>query len=147
MSLDVSLYKNTQQDLIKWEERKQKSLDEAGSMVGLIPLINEYYEDRKPSEENSYIYDANITHNLTTMADKAGVYKHLWRPEELGISVSKDLIEPLTKGLAKLESNPAYYKQFDAANGWGVYDDFVPWVRKYLAACIENPEAIIHISR
>ena len=26
--------------------------------------------------------DKNITHNLTEMADKAGIYKCLWRPDE-----------------------------------------------------------------
>lgn len=26
---------------------------------------------------NELVYDANITHNLNTMADKAGIYYHL----------------------------------------------------------------------
>ena len=31
-------------------------------------------------------YSANITHNLGKMAEEAGIYKHLWRPEEIGIT-------------------------------------------------------------
>ena len=27
------------------------------------------------------LYSANITHNLTGMADAAGIYMHLWRPQ------------------------------------------------------------------
>lgn len=27
------------------------------------------------------IFSANITHNLNAMAEAAGIYKHLWRPE------------------------------------------------------------------
>ena len=29
------------------------------------------------------LFDANITHNLGEMADKAGIYDVLWYPEEL----------------------------------------------------------------
>jgi len=32
-------------------------------------------------------------------------------------------------------------------NGWGLYEDFVPWIERYLAACEEYPEAIIRVSR
>lgn len=53
-------------------------------------------------DNGNEVYDANITHNLNTMAEEAGIYKHLWRPEELGITKAKDLIEPLAEGLAKM---------------------------------------------
>src|SRR6266496_3980933 len=45
------------------------------------------------------LYWRNITHNLNTMADAAGIYKHLWRPEELGITKAGELIAPLAAGL------------------------------------------------
>lgn len=93
------------------------------------------------------LYWANITHNLTTLASEAGIYKCLWQPEEVEITKAKQLIKPLSKGLQKMKDDPIYYKQFDAKNGWGTYDDFVPWVEKYLNACIANPEAIIEVSR
>lgn len=39
------------------------------------------------------IYEDSITHNLNKMADCAGIYQHLWRPEEIGISCkAQDLI-------------------------------------------------------
>ena len=34
----------------EWEERKAKSIEEAGEMKGLIPIIEEYYEKYKPKE-------------------------------------------------------------------------------------------------
>ena len=92
-------------------------------------------------------YTANITHNLGEMAEKAGIYYHLWRPEEIGIATAKELIEPLVEGLKKLKDNPAYYKQFNSPNGWGVYENFVPFVEKYLEACKEYPNSIIEVSR
>lgn len=93
------------------------------------------------------VYESNITHNLGKMASEAGIYKHLWRPEELNISLAKDLIEPLEQGLALLKANPRRFKNYDSPNGWGTYKDFVPFVEKYLAACRENPDATITVHR
>jgi len=97
--------------------------------------------------ENITVFDSNITHNLNTMADKAGIYYHCWRPEELNISKASDIIKPLKDGLDRLNKDPEYFKQFNAKNGWGLYDHFVPWVEEYLNACIQYPNATISISR
>lgn len=93
------------------------------------------------------VYEANITHNLNKMADAAGIYEYLWRPDELGINCAALLIVPLMKGLEKLKADPEYYKTFDSPNGWGLYVHFVPFVERYLAACIENAAARISVSR
>jgi hypothetical protein len=98
-------------------------------------------------DESNEVYSANITHNLTEMADAAGIYKALWRPEEIGITQAKQLIEPLTKGLKKLKKSPEKYKKFDSPNGWGLYIHFVPFVENYLKACIENPESYVEVWR
>ena len=93
------------------------------------------------------VYDCNITHNLTKMADAAGLYIPLWRPEECGVKLAKDLIEPLTKGIALMKEDPLKFKEFDAPNGWGLYEHFLPWLEKLLTACQEHPEACVEISR
>lgn len=93
------------------------------------------------------VYDSNITHNLGKMAEAAGIYQALWRPEEIGITKAEQLIAPLTEGLTKLKADPAKYEAFNAPNGWGVYEHFVPFVEQYLAACVGNPDADIHVSR
>lgn len=80
------------------------------------------------------------------MADKCGIYQHLWHPDELGILIAEQLIEPLSKGLLDMEERPDYYKQFNSPNYWGTYEQFIPWIRKYLAACKEFPESIVHTS-
>lgn len=38
--------------------------------------------------ERPCLYDANITHNLNRMADEAGIYEHVWRPEEIGVTTA-----------------------------------------------------------
>ena len=97
--------------------------------------------------EKFELYWGNITHNLGKMAHEAGIYKHLWRPEELGLTKAGQLIDGLKLGLSDLKTRPDYFKQFDAENGWGLYEHFVPFVQKYLDACILYPESEIRVSR
>jgi hypothetical protein len=93
------------------------------------------------------VYESNITHNLNRMAEAAEIYKHLWRPEEIGVTKARQLIEPLREGLRRLRYDPTFFKTFNASNGWGLYEHFVPWVAEYLAACEEFPEADVSASR
>lgn len=119
-------------------------------------ISREEWNDRNPGREpcvleqqneSRMVYDSNITHNLTAMASAAGIYKHLWRPEEIGITTAVQLIEPLREGLAKLKADPQKYETFNAPNGWGMYEHFVPFVEQYLAACEEYPDASVSVSR
>ena len=93
------------------------------------------------------VYDSNITHNLNSMAEAAGIYKQVWRPEECGIERAEQLIEPLRAGIALLQSDPERFEQFNASNGWGLYEHFVPWLQRYLSACEDNPKAKVSVSR
>lgn len=92
-------------------------------------------------------FDVNITHNLGKMAREAGVYYALWRPEEKGYVRAKEIVEILEKGLEDLKRRPRHFKKFDAPNGWGTYEHFVPFVEECLAACKKHPSAIIGVSR
>lgn len=113
------------------------------------------------------VYDANITHNLGVMANAAGIYEALWRPHRLkpdynlpegeheaeyefeknNPTLAGDIIPLLEKGLADLKARPEHYEQFNAENGWGTYEHFVPFVEQYLEACKEYPDALIEVSR
>jgi len=103
--------------------------------------------DYKKDNNDIEVFSANITHNLGTMADKAGIYYALWRPEEIKAKKAKDVVEILEKGLKKLKAKPAYYKKFNSSNGWGMYKHFVPFVEEILEACKKYPNAKIYISR
>lgn len=99
------------------------------------------------AEETNEVYSANITHNLVAMASEAGIYEHLWRPEEIGITKAAQLVDPLRAGLALMKSDPPRFEKHNAKNRWGIYEDFVPWVEQYLAACEANPTANVRVSR
>ena len=112
------------------------------------------------------VYDSNITHNLTNMAEKAGLYEALWRPyrlkggyinpedykvdgdiEDSTVMTSDDISPILEEGLKKLKKKPKYFSKFNPSNGWGTYNDFVIFVEKYLDACKKYPNSIIEVWR
>lgn len=93
------------------------------------------------------VFEANITHNLNDMADEAGIYKILWRPDENGFTKAGQIIDPLKAGIALMKSDPLRFQKLNAENGWGTYADFLPWLERYLEACEANPDADISVSR
>jgi len=97
--------------------------------------------------EGREVYSANITHNLNRMADEAGVYACCWRPEENGIKTASQMIEPLESGIALMKADPSRFEKFNPNNGWGSYENFLPWLENYLAACRSNPNARVRASR
>jgi len=97
--------------------------------------------------EHFVIFSENITHNLSTMAEKAGIYRALWRPDELYLANAGNLISYLEDGLRRLEGDPEYYRTFDPENGWGKYENLVNFVREYLKACRKYPKAQVDADR
>jgi hypothetical protein len=118
------------------------------------------------SKEPNCLYSANITHNLGNMATASNLYEAIWRPYRLKKGYKKEwdreseynfekkttvhaseLIKIIDKGLKDLQSRPEHFKQFDAPNGWGLYENFVPFVKEYLDACKKYPDAVVIVSR
>lgn len=91
------------------------------------------------------VFDANITHNLGRMAEEAGIYKALWRPDDIGLKKAVDLIPLLRAGLDRLREDPEHFKMFNPENGWGDYEGLVRFTARYLAACEEYPEASVKV--
>ena len=98
------------------------------------------------SEDNN-VFSNNITHNLGSMAGAAGVYKALWRPEEVGVKQAKQLVPLLKDGLAVLQSDPEKFKKLNPDNGWGDYDGLCNFVAAYLEACMRHPDAEVSVWR
>ena len=96
------------------------------------------------------LFSANITSNLWEMASAAGIYNALWQPygltEDGSFLTAGELIPLLENGLKLLKQDPSYYRQFDSPNGWGLYDNFVPFVEKVLDACKQHPKATVKTS-
>ncbi len=93
------------------------------------------------------VFSANITHNLSSMADAVDLYPCVWRPDEIGIKSAGEIIPKLSAGINILKSNPNHYRTYEPENGWGLYNDFIPWLERYLEACKQYPDATIRVSR
>lgn len=151
MSLDVYLDVNTP---VSKTSSDRIFIRENGSRV---ELSREEWDQRFPGREpvtfrdedetTTRVYQANITHNLNRMADAAGIYKPLWRPDEIGITRAEELIQPLSSGLDALKSDPERFKQLNPENGWGTYEGLVQFVENYLEACRQNPQATVSVWR
>lgn len=101
----------------------------------------------KPSKSTEVLYTSNITHNLSGMADAAGLYDVLWRPDERFYTHAKQLIPPLKSGLARLKAHAADYTAMNPKNGWGKYEYLVDFVENYLQACKSYPKSYVIASR
>lgn len=98
-------------------------------------------------DSDDEVFSANITHNLSKMADEAGLYECLWRPDEIGVTHARQLIGRLYAGLCALESDSERFAKLNPKNGWGDYNGLVEFVANYLAACRQWPDAAVYVSR
>lgn len=135
MSLDVSLTTDTDTFGPAADLLDENGFPEAATWL------------RSQAQTSISLFEGNITHNLNEMADAAGIRQHLWRPEAVGITHARQLIEPLRQGLERLKAEPAKFKALNPANGWGDYGGLVKFVERYLAACLENPNALVSANR
>jgi hypothetical protein len=139
MSLDIQFFKNDI-DFRKIREDIDTLYETLRSTQDKIEQLEDDYEDATLST-------FNITHNLNKMAEAVGLYEVLWRPEEIGITIASQMIEPLEKGLKELEANPDKYKAYNPPNGWGNYEVFVSFCKSVLQKCREYPDAVIEAAR
>jgi hypothetical protein len=121
-----------------------------------VEISREEWDRRNPGQEpvamlqddiTTEVYTANVTHNLGKMAREAGIYTQLWRPDEIGVTKARQLIEPLENGLKLLKAEPERFKALNPENGWGTYDGFVSFVEAYLNACRQWPESDVSVWR
>lgn len=148
MSLDVYLKTPSVENKPRWAifvrengATKEISLDDWNQRYpGTLPVLAKV-------EASNEVYHANITHNLNEMADAAGIYMCLWRPDEIGIEKASELEPLLYDGLHRLRSDPDKYTAHNPGNGWGTYEGLVSFVECYWLACKNNPDAIVVVSR
>jgi hypothetical protein len=151
MSLDVSLMG---EEKIKKTPSSGIFVREGGQTIEISE--EEWYKrnpDREPvklkqqPEESNELYSANITHNLSPMAQAADLYSALWVPDEQGWTTARDITGMLTRGLKRLKADPEGFRKYNPDNGWGSYELLVRFVEDYLEACEKHPDATVEVSR
>lgn len=147
MSLDV---------YIKFKEPKMLNYNATHTACGsTMAMVDD-------GEELAEEWHSNVTHNMGKMADNVKItyydsddnclkdttlYCIVWRPEELNMSTTSDILEPLKDGINFMIDHRKHLLQFNPANGWGNYTHFLQWLIKYKEACEDNPDCKIEISR
>ncbi len=151
MSLDVYLISDKP---IKKPQTSGIFIRENGKTVEITEeRWRELHPDREPvrapacEDETNELYHDNITHNLAKMANAAGIYACLWRPDEIGITKAHQLLLPLNNGLTALRKAPMKFKKYNPENGWGDYEGLCEFVQGYLDACLLYRDAKVEVSR
>lgn len=106
--------------------------------------LNVYLKEIQPV----VVFEKHITHNLAQMADQIGVYKHLWRPDEIGIEKAGQLIQPLRDAIQIVRSDvEGRLRKFEPENKWGTRDYLLEFMNTLLDHCEEYPDAAYSVSR
>ena len=93
------------------------------------------------ADRDETIFEWSPTYNLSAMFREAFGGNGL--RDFSGLKAS-ECVDRLRTGLADMRARPDHYRQFDAANGWGVYGDtLLDCIEKFLAVCECNPNAIV----
>ena len=97
--------------------------------------------------EEDVVFEWNITHNLTKMAERAGCYMAVWRPFEVECFKASDISQILMDSIQGMVKNKEYMEVFNPENGWGDYDGLLRFLCEYASACYKHPDSMIWVSR
>jgi hypothetical protein len=139
MSLDIQLFKKG------FDIHKSRAEIDAAYIK--LQALKEALEQLEDEYEESMLSSHNISHNLNTMAEAAGLYDVLWNPESIGITTASQMIPLLEKGIKELIANPDKYKAFNPPNKFGSYENLVDFCNTVLQKCRENPDAVIEVGK
>jgi hypothetical protein len=87
----------------------------------------------------------NITHNVSGMWSKAGIYDAFYQSD--GWTITEPYLAMLRAGLAKFESEYKEFEKLNAANGWGKAENALPFLKKWIEICSANIGCRIRVSR
>lgn len=145
LTLEIKGKKTRKQKNIYIRENGQTKRISKEEWNKLHPGVEPVYCTQEKNDNE--VFQANITHNLATMARSSGLYEFLWQPESIMIDRARDLIAPLEMGLIFIEGNKKYLSQFNPMNKWGNYNTLLAFVKSYLSACKKYPNARVSVWR
>lgn len=94
------------------------------------------------NNNGEYVFSGNMTHNVTNMWAEAGVYSALYETNGMSAFTITNI---LAHGICDMMFYPEKYKAMDSPNGWGLYENALPFLTEIYKACLEYPEAKIEI--
>ena len=85
----------------------------------------------------------NITHNVSPMWVKAGVYDALYNSDRKDAG---EILETLREGKVDFIADLNEYEKLNPPNGWGTVKDAFGFLESVIALCEKHPKAKIWIS-
>ena len=92
------------------------------------------------------VWEGNITHNLAEMADRAGMYSAMWRPDELSYT-PRGALEDVRAGINLMLGDRKRFERLNPTNGWGNFDTLLEFACEYARALSRWPYATVKVSR
>lgn len=96
------------------------------------------------NRDGETFFDLNVTHNLTGMWSKAGIYDALYMSDG---QRAGDHLPALEKGLADMLLNKEDYELLNPPNGWGNYEGAVRFLQSVIEGVKEHPDATFSVSK
>ena len=90
------------------------------------------------------LFETNITHNLWSMWLKAGVYDALYMSEGMKAS---EVLPVLQAGYDRMLADPPTYEALNAPNGWGTYEQAMPWLKRLIDGFSQHPKGKVWICK
>lgn len=84
----------------------------------------------------------NVTHNMTPMWHKAGVYADLYESDG---DKALEHIDSLARRLNHMLTNRDEYLPLEPANGWGSYQSAVAFLANWVNECANYPSMTIRV--
>lgn len=88
-------------------------------------------------QDDMEVWESNITSNILPQAKEAGVAEVIFNPQGRPL----DFVEPLSKGISIIESDPSRFQALVPENKWGKTSDFLRFLKDFLEACKSFPNA------
>jgi len=83
------------------------------------------------------LHDFYVTYNLSEMYREAGIWDVIYDCEG---KTSSDIKDAVRKGYDAMMKDPSRFRKYDSPNGWGIYDDTIEHLRKFVEALEKNPK-------
>ena len=87
------------------------------------------------------VFEFSPTYNLRPMFHAAGFCLR-----DFNGMTGAEVAPVLTVAVASMEADPAKFRALDAPNGWGTYDDIMPYLRRFRDAVSAHPAASVVVT-
>lgn len=112
----------------------------------VCPACGACWPDRKEDEGENYTSNTSMMLQVASVATGC-VPTEVWVGEFLEGKLCSEVADILRKSTQWMADHPTEMKAMNPDNGWGNFDSYLQWLRRWQDACEKYPNHICHISR